>query len=180
MLLHQIQAAYRADDDRLLLRVSFAENDGSLQEIRSWITRALVKTLWPGIIRALETQVALDQPQAAHARVEIVNMQHQATVTEIRSRGDFDVPFAPEEYSYPFGEQPILLVRAHISVQAKQTPRINFVSAHNGSFEVAFTSSMLHGFCTLLQDAVKKAEWDIELRLPGIPAEQELAQRVLN
>lgn len=181
MILHQIQATYQVDDDRILLRVSFAANDGCVQEIRAWLTRRLVKIFWSGIVQALETQVVLDQPHAVHARAEIVSMQHQATVTEIRARGDFDVPFAPDIHSYPFGDQPILLVQAHFSVQAKQTPRINFVSTHNGSFEVAFTAPMLHGLCTLVQDAVKLAEWGFELRLPGIATEQwPDPQRVLN
>ncbi|MFI4939929.1 MAG: hypothetical protein ACHP7O_06260 [Burkholderiales bacterium] len=180
MVLHQIQAAYRAEEDRLLLRVSFSADDGPRQEIRAWLTRRLVKALWPAIIHAMETQVALDHPHAAHARVEIVNMEHEATISEIRAHGKFGMPFAPESYSFPFGEQPVLLTGAHISVKANQTPRINFVSALNGNFEITLTSSMLHGLCTLLQDAIKPADWNIELHLPGIPAEQRPEQRVLN
>jgi hypothetical protein len=179
MVLHQIQVAYRSEDDRLLLRVSFGADDGTKQEIRAWLTQRLVKTLWPGIIGALETQVVLDHPGAAHARAEIVCMEHQATVTQIRARGEFSMPFVPDVHNFPCGEQPILLTGAHIAVQAKHTPRINFVSGKS-SFEIAFTSPMLHGFCTLLQDAVKLAEWNIELRLPGIPAEQLPEKRVLN
>jgi hypothetical protein len=180
MVLHQIQAAYRAEDDRLLLRVSFSADDGPRQEIRAWLTRRLVIALWPAIIRAMETQVVLDHPHAAHARVEMINMEHEATISEIRANGKFGMPFAPENHHFPFGEQPVLLTGAHISVKANQTPRINFVSARNGNFEITLTSSMLHGLCTLLQDAVKLADWNIELHLPGVPTGKHSEQRVLN
>ncbi|HEX7645599.1 MAG TPA: hypothetical protein VF472_25630 [Burkholderiaceae bacterium] len=181
MVLQQIQAAYWRNEDRLLLRVSFKHEDGSLHEIRSWVTRRMVKALWPGIIQALETQVGLDNPNAAHASSEIVGMEHQAKVDEIRSRGDFDVPYSSEVDAYPFGKIPILLVQANISIGSKRGPRINFVSERNGSFELSFTASMLHGFCTVLQDAVKAADWDIELQMPSgaSPLEWE-GERVLN
>ena len=180
MVLHQIQATYRPAEDRLLLRVSFAGGDRSLKEIRAWITRHLLKNLWPGIIQALETQVMLERPQAAHASAEIITMQHEATVTAIRSRGDFDAPFSADVREFPFGERPILLASAHITVGSGQTPRINFVSARSGNFEIAFSATMLHGLCALLQDAIKQADWDIDLSLPGIPTEQWSEQRVLN
>ncbi len=180
MVLQQIQAGYWRNEDRLLLRVSFKHGDGSLQEIRSWMTRHMVKSLWPGIIHAMETQIALDNPNAAHASSEIVSMEHQAKVDEIRARGDFDVPYSPDIDSYPFGMQPVLLVQANINIATNRGPRINFVSAHHGSFELGFTPSMLHGFCTVLQDAVKATDWDIELHMPDTaPLEWEGA-RVLN
>jgi hypothetical protein len=34
------------------------------------------------------------------------------------------------------------------------------------SFEVAFTPSMLHGFCKLLQRAVEASDWGLDLILP--------------
>jgi len=180
MVLQQIQAGYWRNEDRLLLRVSFKHEDGTLHEIRSWMTRHMVKSLWPGIIHALETQVALDNPNAAHASSEIVSMAHQVKVEEIRSRGDFDVPFAPEIDHYPLGQQPILLVQANINIATNRTPRINFVSSNNGSFEIGFTPSMLHGFCTVLQDAVKATDWDIELQMPHASPTEWEGERVLN
>jgi hypothetical protein len=180
MELRQIQASYEAGEDRILLRASFGADDHALQEIRAWLTRRLVKTLWPGIMQALETQITLDYPLASHARAEIVNMKHQATIDDIRARGKFDLPFAATAHSLPFGELPIVLTSAHISLQPKQTPRIQFNSSRMGSFELSLEPNMLHGFCTLLQEAVRLAEWDIELQLPGMQLEQLSEPRILN
>jgi hypothetical protein len=167
MDLHQLQLSYQAQDDRILLRLSFKTEDGSLQEIRAWLTRRLIRNLWPGIIQALETQVALDQPSAAHASAEIVGMEHQACVSEIKASGSFDTPFEAGAQGFPMGEAPILVTAAHFAVNANQALLLSF-AADSCSFEVAFGQTMLHGFCTLLQQAVKLSEWDIELRLPGM------------
>jgi hypothetical protein len=179
MDLRQLNAVYVAEEDRILLRASFGTDD-QLQEIRAWLTRRLIKSLWPGIMQALETQVLLDRPHIAHASSEIVSMEHQATIDELRTRGKFDQPFSLEAHHLPFGEQPVVLTNTQISLETQQAPRIQFHSARNGSFEFALNPGMLHGLCTLLQEAVAQADWDMELRLPGIAAEQWDEQRILN
>lgn len=178
MDLHQIQLTYQPDQDRILLRLSFHGEQGALQEIRAWLTRRLVNNLWPGMIRALETQVKLDQPQAAHASAEIVSLEHQASVSAIKAHGAFDTPFDQAEQAYPPGEAPLLVTLAQFTMTPKQPLRINFCPAQGDGFEVTFTASMLHGFCTLLQEAVKTAEWGIDLQLAA--ADDESEPRVLN
>jgi hypothetical protein len=178
MDLHQLQLTYQVEDDRIILRISFKETE-SLQEIRAWLTRRLVKNLWSGIIRALETRVSLAQPLAAHASAEIVNMEHQASVSEIRSNGSFDTPFEAAADDFPMGETPILVTAAHFTIHPDQPLRVNFTNADNHGFEIAFTQTVLHGFCSLLQEAVTAAEWDLELRLPGI-GDTGTASRTLN
>lgn len=111
MDLHQLQLSYQAEDDRILLRVSFKADDGTLQEIRAWLTRRLARNLWLGIIRALQTQVTLNAPLAAHASAEIVGMEHQASVAEIQGS--------------PIGEAPILVSAAHFRMNVNQPLRIN-------------------------------------------------------
>src|SRR5690349_3022568 len=74
MELHQIQVAHNAENDRLLLRATFRDQARALHEVRAWLTRRIVHRLWPGILRALETKVTLERPQAQHAKREIVGM----------------------------------------------------------------------------------------------------------
>lgn len=179
MELHQLQMIYQREEDRILFRASFSEENQSRQEIRAWLTRRLVRNLWPGIVKALTTQVTLEQPQAAHASAEIINMEYQASVSEFAERGEFARPFASGNYEYPIGEAPLLVTLAHFTISANRPLRINFTQADGNGFEVGFTPTVLHGFCTLLQDAVKKAEWNIELELPRVAA-MESTSRVLN
>jgi len=47
---------------------------------------------------------------------------------------------------------------------------------------LSFDSVLLHSLCRLLQAAVKKSDWDMELKLPGIGPEEpsERPARTLN
>ena len=179
MDLHQLQLIYQREEDRILFRASFNEDDKSLQEIRAWLTRRLVQNLWPGIVKALETQVTLDQPQAAHAKTEIVGMEYQASVSGFVERGEFNLPFDATAGAYPNGDAPLLVTAAHFTINAKLPLKINFAQADGSGFEVGFTPKVLHAFCTLLQDAVKKAEWGMELQFPGAVGEDSKS-RLLN
>jgi hypothetical protein len=180
MDLHQIQVTYQAEEDRVLLRVSFRAKDGSLEEIRAWMTRRLVRSLWPGIVRSLESQVKLNQPQAAHASAEILSMEYQASVTEIKASGNFDIPFEAAAEYYPLGETPLLVTTTRFHLNPNEPMRIGFSGAGEDSFEVCFTQTAMHGFCKLLQEAVKTAEWDLHLQMPSFAPVEQAPRRVLN
>lgn len=179
MELHQIQVTYQAEEDRILCRASFKDGEGALQEVRAWLTRRLVRKLWPGIIGSLETQVSLDKPQAAHARTDIVGMEHHASVQEISDNGSFNNPFDDDIRTYPLGENPILVQTVNFALDPGKPIRINLAALDGMGFEIAFAQQVLHGFCSLLRDAVRKAEWDMALSMPG-ETSGNTAIRVLN
>jgi hypothetical protein len=180
MELHQLQVTYQQDEDRLLFRASFKAENQSLHEVRAWLTRRLLRNLWPGIIKALETQVTLNQPLAAHAKAEIVGMEHQASVIQSAARGDFKTPFSATAQGFPIGQAPILVTAVHFNISANKPVRINFAPSQGQGFEVGFTPEVLHGFCDLLRQAVQAAQWEVELKLPGVEAAPDAAPRVLN
>ena len=167
MELHQIQVTYQAEEDRILCRASFKAEDGQLQEVRAWLTRRMIKGLWPTMIEAMERQVALDNPEAAHASGHVVEMEHHANVEAIRDNGNFNAPYQDDVFGFPLGETPLLVTNANINVGAGQPLRMNFSPADGNGFEIAFAQQVLHGFSSLLRDAVKTAEWELDLALPG-------------
>jgi hypothetical protein len=179
MELHQLQVSYQQEEDRLLLRVSFTGGDQPLHEVRAWITRRLLRNLWPGLGRALETQVTLNKPQAAHAKAEIVSMEHQAAITDSTDRGEFSAPFKAEAQAFPIGEAPILITAVHFNLAANKPLKINFTPAKGHGFEIGLPTDVLHSFCNLLREAVKVSQWDIQLQLPGVD-NQAGKPRVLN
>lgn len=166
MELHQIQVIYQPQEDRLLCRASF-KAEGGLQEVRAWLTRRMVRQLWPGIIDVLERQVALDKPQAAHASADIVGMEHHASVEEIREKGCFSNAFESDVQAYPLGETPILIHQAQFTMVPNQPIRMNLTPEEGYGFEIAFDLTTLHGFCSLLKEAVRQADWDMKLAMPG-------------
>lgn len=178
MDLHQIQVTYRPEEDRILCRASFKDGDNSFQEVRAWLTRRLTRLLWGGIVDALETQVTLDKPQASHASADIVGMEHHASIEEARDSGSFGTPYKADITTFPLGEAPILVSTINFTLNPGQPIRVNLVPPTGYGFEIAFSQQILHGFCSLLRDAVKKAEWDLDLVMPGasaaIPASRTL------
>jgi hypothetical protein len=179
MDLRQLQLTYHWEQDRILFRTSFTGEDGSIQEIRTWLTRRVVKQLWPGIVKALQTKVALEQPQAAHASGEIVGMAHQASVSETAARGNFASAFENGATVYPMGKQPLLVTDTQCTANAGQPLHIRFKAPRGATLELAFSSSVLHAFCKLLQDAARVAAWDIALSLPGTMVPHD-SSRTLN
>ena len=170
MNLHQLQATYQSHEDRILFRASFKAEDGTLHEVRAALTRRLVKNLWAGLIEGLETQVALERPQAAHARAEIVGLQHEACVSAMKEGGNFNNAYESVIEGYPLGEAAMLITTADLKIAPGQPFRINFASVEGKGFEIALTQPVLHGFCTLLKETVKNAQWDMTLAMPGMAA----------
>lgn len=180
MHLHQIQVTYLPDEDRILCRASFKAEDGGFQELRAWLTRRMTGAFWAGIIDSLEKQVTLDKPQASHASAEIVGMEHHASVEETRNSGGFGAAYQVDETTtFPLGETPILVSTIDFTLHAGQPIRVNMTPAAGNGFEIAFSQPILHSFCSLLRDAVRKADWGMELNMPGaLPASP--GNRMLN
>lgn len=177
MELHQIQVFYNPAEDRLLCRAAFKDGDGELQEVRAWFTRRLVRQLWPVTLQALERQVAMQKPEAAHASADIVGMEYQNSVDTIRGNGNFDQPYQAKDANFPLGKTPILVHQVDFKIHADQPIRMKLSPETGAGFEIAFTQTILHGFCELLKNAVNQAEWGIELQMPGL---EPPAKRVMN
>jgi hypothetical protein len=127
----------------------------------------------------METQVSLEKPQAVHAKAEMVEMAYQASVSSNQQAGNFGKPFQDGNQDSAFGDEPILVSTVHIGINANRPLTINFCPSKGVGFEIAFTPQVLHGFCALLQQAVKTAEWELELNLPTSSCVAD-APRVLN
>ena len=179
MNFHQFQLAYDASADRILMRISFKTVQGNLQEYRAWLTRRMVRNLWPSVLQSMEARVALDQPSVAHVKSDIVSMEHQATLTEFAASGSFEQPFESVAADFPLGEEPLLVARADFKIEKDQPVRINFLPTAGTGFEIGLPPKLLHGFCSMLQAAVAGAQWDYVLILPG-QANAEAGERVLN
>lgn len=183
MDLYQFQVTYHAQEDRLLLRFSFKDAAADLHEIRAWLTRRMVRQLWPNLRQALETQVTLDQPGASHAKSDLVSMAYQASVSELTAGGNFNVVFDAQATHFPLGEQPLLLNTVQLTMARGLPIQANFHPLEGPGFDLKLSTTLLHGLCTMLQSAVAKSDWDMNLVLPGADVPADLAGldvRVLN
>ncbi|MES2104997.1 MAG: hypothetical protein V4634_13340 [Pseudomonadota bacterium] len=169
MELLQIQVAYQSGEDRLLAKFSFGDAgpEGMRQEIQAHLTRRLLLRLWPITVQALATQVVLNKPEAAHASLDIVQMEHESSLSKMKEDGGFSNPYQASAQVFPRGETPLLIHSINFNIVAGEPICLQFFPLDQPAFEITLPESLMHGFCSLLQSAAKEADWGIELVIPG-------------
>jgi hypothetical protein len=175
MRLHQLKIDYDAESDRLLMQIATSEQS----EVRLALTRRFVKLLWPLLVRLAEEASPKIRTQAnPEARKALLGLEHEQAVT----KADFSKPYEGETLSKPLGEAPILLTRIQTGHDRDGQPVVALHPSQGQGITLTFDSVLLHSVCRLLQAAVKKSDWDMELKLPGTeaPPPPERQPRTLN
>jgi hypothetical protein len=175
MRLHQLKIDYEAEQDRLLMLVSTSDQ----VEVRLWLTRRFVKLLWPLLVKLAEEVSPRIRTQVnPEARKALLGLEHEQAV----SRANFAKPYEAQPRTTPLGESPLLLARVQTGHNRQGQPVVALHPAEGQGVTLTFDSVLLHSVCRLLQAAVKKSDWDIDLKLPGTePRESaERAPRTLN
>ncbi|MGE0874941.1 MAG: hypothetical protein AB7O31_09760 [Burkholderiales bacterium] len=175
MRLNQLKIDFVPEQDRLLMQLSTSE----AVEVRLWMTRRFVKLLWPLLVKlAEETSPRIRTQASPEARRALLGIEHEQAI----SKADFSKPFdeAPAR-ELPLGTDPILLARIQTGRDPKGLPVVAMHPSEGQGITLTFDAVLLHSICKLLQAAVQKSDWDVELKLPGVEAPPEERQpRVLN
>ena len=175
MRLHQLKVDYDAEQDRLLMLVATSD----AVEIRMWLTRRFVKLLWPLLVKLAEEVSPRIRTQASpEARKALLGIEHEHAV----AKADFSKPYDAAPRAMPLGEAPLLLARIQTGHDRNGQPVVALHPAEGQGVTLTFDAVLLHSICRLLQAAVKKSDWDMELKLPGAELEQpgERGTRVIN
>lgn len=148
----QLSLDYHAAEDRLLLRIGLGD-----EEARFWLTRRMVKELWPLLGRAAQLLVSPTLPPGL--RHEASEMQRQAAVQKL----DFAKPYNPSRKAV-FGDAPVLPIRIDLDQADGQPVPAWRLHAPNGRFVALPLDANLHaGLTELLKKAVAQADWDFQL-----------------
>ena len=175
MRLHQLKVEYDAEQDRLQMLV--ATNEGV--ELRLALTRRFVKLLWPLLVKLAEEASPRIRTQASpEARKALLGLEHEHAV----SKADFSKPYEAPSAARPLGDAPLLLARIQTGHDRNGQPVVALHPAKGQGVTLSFDSVLLHSVCRLLQAAVRKSDWDMELKLPGTEAQNgaERVTRTLN
>ena len=173
--LHQLKVDYNAEQDRLLMLIAASD----AVELRMWLTRRFVKLLWPLLVKLAEEASPRIRTQAnPEARKALLGIEHQQAV----QKADFSKAYAGESRNMPLGEEPLLLGRIQTGHDRKGQPVLAMHPAEGQGVTLTLDSVLLHSVCRLLQAAVKKSGWDMELKLPGAEpvATEERSGRTIN
>jgi hypothetical protein len=175
MRLQQLKVDYEAEQDRLLMLVATSEG----VELRLALTRRFVKLLWPLLVKLAEDASPRIRTQPnPEARKALLGLEHEHAV----SKADFSKPYDAAGSATPLGEAPLLLARIQTGHDRNGQPVVALHPSEGQGITLTFDSVLLHSLCRLLQAAVKKSDWDMELKLPGIDASEsaERPARTLN
>jgi len=169
MRLHQLKIDFAAEQDRMLMLIAASEQ----VEVRMWLTRRFVKLLWPLLVKLAEEASPRIRSQAnPEARKALLGLEHEHAV----SKADFSKPYDAGTSERPLGDAPLLLARIQTGHDRNGQPIVALHPAEGQGITLSFDSVLLHSLCRLLQSAVKKSDWDMELKLPGTE-QQEGAER---
>ena len=176
MKLHQVKIDFAAEQDRLLMLIAASEK----VEVRMWLTRRFVKLLWPLLVKLAEEASPRIRTQAnPEARKALLGIEHEQAV----SRANFSLPYDDSTRATPLGAEPLLLARIQTGHDPSGHPVVAMHPAEGQGVTLTLDPVLLHSLCRLLQAAVRKSDWDMELKLPGVeqPAEApERARRTIN
>lgn len=171
MKIHQLQATYLVEHDRILVRL----NTHAGEELRLWLTRRMVRNLFPHMLQASAELAAAPALLASHDgadRRALAEFNKQETLQNT----DFATPFNTQAAVLPIGSEPLLATTVHVTPTEKGSLRIGFEEKVPGAakprgFEVTLGPGLLPGFMHLLELALKHADWGIALR-DVVPVEQ--------
>jgi hypothetical protein len=156
MNISQMQFAFVAEQDRLLFRV----HGGNGEEVRAWITRRLVRVLWPTLVRTLSQNLQLANPSlTAAARPMMLEMKREAHLHQ----ADFATPYREEAHSYPLGTEPFVVARVSLTALPNRCTRVSLHPQQGQGIDINMPENMLHAFCETLQQAAQQAEWELKL-----------------
>ncbi len=169
MDIHQLQVSYQMEQDRLLVRL----NTYSGEELRLWLTRRMIKNLFPHMIRASIKTDAASTQLTSHDGADSRALS-QFRKQESLQQADFQTPFNSEAHVLPMGSEPLLVTTVHITPRDDGALQLAFEentpgSTANRRFEVILAPPLLHGFMHLLETALKHTDWGITLAAGNEP-----------
>jgi hypothetical protein len=172
MNIHQMSVQYDDRQDRLALRV----NNQDSQEFRLWLTRAMTLRLLPHLQASVVHLEARD-PQVMATDTTAQQMLAELKRENFLSQADFSTPFASQNLQLPLGETPMLVTDVQLNLQNCGSLKLLFLdksgdNASGSSCEFNLQASLLHGLLHLIEQALKKAQW----QQPDFPQRTEGAE----
>ena len=154
MQIHQLNMQYNTEQDRIIFRISTV----SKEELRFFFTRRFVKLLWPILLDLIERDYKVREPEKSHIAGIMLPFEHDKMV----SNANFAKEYSQDIQDYPLGDEIILLSQIKIK-QASGGNILCLLPQKGRGVELNMNEKLLHSFCKLLQDNIKKAGWDLEV-----------------
>jgi hypothetical protein len=154
----QFTVDYVPAEDRLLLRIGIGDTEALF-----WLTRKLVKALWP-VLGEAALRLVPGANWSPAARREASEMQRQAEAQKL----DFATSYNAQRKRV-WGDSPVRVNVVEALSHADGNHALRF-HADNGQYlEVRLDAQVHAGITELLRKAVAQSDWDLQLD-PGAVA----------
>jgi len=173
MNLERITVEFHAEEDRLMVRVFFDRN----LEIQFWLTRRLVKRIWPVLLQMAQAKPDIQMQPNPEARKALLGFQHEKALQEVK----FSKAAQEPGREHPLGSVPMLVSKVRARRNQKGQTVLSLSPREGNGVDLALGDTLLHGFLKLMQDTASKAEWDRTLAVPALaPTVEEVTNRTVN
>ena len=173
MNLERITVEFHAEEDRLLLRV-FCDKTF---EIQFWLTRRLVKRIWPVLLQMAQARPEIQLQPNPEARKALLGFQHEKALQEVK----FSKTTQESGREHPLGKRADAGEQSAHATQSEKPDR-PFADAAGGQRRgsrarrhVAARRAEAHAGHRI------KAQWDLSLAVPALAlAAEEETNRTVN
>ena len=153
----QIKFEYNAREDRLLLRVSEKEANGSCIEYRFWLTRRFVKIFLKAIDKLIEDELAKDM----QVTPDNMNMMKEFQQDAALSQADFATSYDAEaEKCKIFGDAPLLVTTLKIKKTSNGKFVFSILDENNFGIHLTAGLNLVHSLQKMLLDSAANAQWN--------------------
>lgn len=183
-VIQQLNLAYDADQDRLLLKVGLTDNS----ELAIWLTRRIAKSIWTWLHGTNVAEEPALQVFTMNAQGGLDNVSpqlmtpQQVNAETLINSGTPNIDFKSQyqENRTPMLDAPLLAVNCEI-VEDTQTQFVLDLSARDAKrARVALSMELKIAFANMLQLATKEAGWDISLQGRHVMAPQVNSQHIVH
>jgi hypothetical protein len=158
--LHQLNAAYDAVQDRILLRASTSKG----QEFRFWITRRFMGLLWQAIGRIADNFAAQKAPADPMIRAALAELAQEKAL----QAADFNSRYEAGT-QLPLGEAPLLLARIEIQAAPGGRQILRLLPERGQGIDLGLDENLTHILASLLRQAAIAGEWELDLGAFAVP-----------
>ncbi len=173
MNLERITVEFHAEEDRLMVRVFFDMKS----EIQFWLTRRLVKRVWPVLLQMAQAKPDIQLQPSPEARKALLGLQHEKALQEVK----FSQATQEPGREHPLGGAPMLVSKVRARRNQNGQTVLSLSPRQGSGVDLALGDTLLHGVLKLMQDSASKAEWGLALAVPALaPAAEEETSRTVN
>ena len=155
--IHQLSVRHDELQDRLLLRLNTPER----QEFCFWLTRRMVIRLLPVLAQSVRRLEAA-QPGMAAADGPSQHLLSELKRDAFLQTADFATPYAAPTQPGPWGDEPLLITDAQLSLLPQGSLQIIFQKKTAGttkSCQLNLQAPLVHGLVHLIEQCIGQADW---------------------